>query len=56
MFDFLSEETQLILLVIAIAILFIVVMWNTKRNKQKLYNREQRQFRKNYLKKKKKRK
>ena len=53
MFDSLSEETQLIFMVIAIAILFATVSWNTKRNKNKLYNRDTRNFRKNYLKKKK---
>lgn len=53
MFDSLSEETQLILVIIGIAILFAVVMFNTKRNKRKLYDRENRDFRKNYFKKKK---
>lgn len=52
MFESFSEETQLILTVIAIAILFAVVSWNTKRNKNKLYNRSSRNFKKNYLKKK----
>lgn len=49
----LSEQNQLILLVIAIAILFAIVSWNTKRNKNKLYHRDTRNFRKNYQKKKK---
>lgn len=53
MLDTLSEETQLILLVIGIAILFLLVSWNHKRNKNKLYDRDKRNFRKNYLKKKK---
>ncbi len=53
MSDALSEETQLILVIIIIAILFIVISWNNKRNKSKLYNRDKRNFRKNYLKKKK---
>ncbi len=56
MFDSLSEETQLILMVIGIAILFIAVSWNTKRNKRSLYDRGKRNFRKNYMEKKKKNK
>ncbi|WP_459209921.1 hypothetical protein [Aquimarina rhabdastrellae] len=43
-----SEENQLILLIIAIAILFALVRWNSKRNKNRLYNRDERNFRKNY--------
>lgn len=54
MFDSLSEETQLILMVIGIAILFIAVSWNTKRNKSRFYDRGKRNFRKNYMEKKKK--
>ncbi len=54
MFNSLSEETQLILLVIGIAILFAIVSWNHKRNKQKLYDRDKRNFRKNYHNRKKK--
>ncbi|MEW7292647.1 hypothetical protein [Aquimarina sp. 2304DJ70-9] len=52
MFDSLSEETQLILMIIGIAILFLAVSWNTKRNKDKLYGRKKRNFKNNYLKKK----
>lgn len=52
MFDTISEETQLILTVIVIAVLFVLVTWNTKRNKNKLYNRNERNYRKNYFKKK----
>ncbi|WP_158250413.1 hypothetical protein [Aquimarina sp. I32.4] len=52
MLNSLSQETQLILMVIAIGILFALVTWNTKRNKKKLYNRDERNFRKNYSKKK----
>ncbi|MFC5046428.1 hypothetical protein HN014_13810 [Aquimarina sp. TRL1] len=48
----LSEETQLVLAIIGIAILFGIVLWNTKRNRKKLYHREQRNFKKNYAKKK----
>jgi len=54
MFDALSEETQLVLVVIGIALLFVIVRWNSGRNKKKLYNRDTRDFRKNYFKKKKK--
>lgn len=53
MFDSLSEENQLIVMIIGIALLFVIVMWNTKRNKQKLYHRDNRDFRKNYQRKKK---
>ncbi len=52
MLDALSEEIQLIILIIIIAVLFFLVSWNNKRNKNKLYHRDQRNFRKNYLKKK----
>ncbi len=54
MFDALSEETQLIVMVIGIAVLFVAVMWNTNRNRNKLYGRNKRDFRKNYFTKKKK--
>ncbi len=53
MLDSLSEETQLILMIVGIGILFVFVSLNTKRNKSKLYNRGKRNFKKNYLKKKK---
>lgn len=49
MFDSISEETQIILMIIGIAALFLAVSWNTKRNKEKLYNRGKRNFRKNYV-------
>jgi len=52
----LSEETQLILLIIAIAILFLLVLFNNKRNKKLRYDREKRNFNKNYYKKRKKHK
>ncbi|WP_161634404.1 hypothetical protein [Aquimarina pacifica] len=54
MFDSLSEEMQLILMIIGIAVLFVAVSWNTKRNKNKLYHRGKRNFKNNYLAKKKK--
>lgn len=47
MLNSLSEETQLIVLVIGIAILFAAVMWNSGRNRKKLYGRRKRDFRKN---------
>ncbi len=53
MLDSLSEEMQLVISVIGIAVLFVLVLWNSKRNKNKLYDRDQRDFRKNYFKKKK---
>ncbi|WP_158447887.1 hypothetical protein [Aquimarina longa] len=53
MLEALSEENQLILMILGIAILFIAVSWNTKRNKNKLYNRKDRSYKKNYFEKKK---
>ncbi len=55
MFDTLSEETQLVIVVIGIALLFFIVRWNSGRNKRKLYDRDKRDFRKNYFKKSKER-
>lgn len=54
MLNALSEDTQLIFTIIGIALLFIIVLWNSKRNNRKLYNRSERNFRKNYVKKAKK--
>lgn len=51
-FKNLSEETQLVLLIIAIATLFILVILNNKRNKKLRYDRDKRHFNKNYYKKK----
>lgn len=53
MLNTLSEENQLIIAIIGIAILFAIVLWNSKRNSSKLYHRDQRNFKKNYFKKKK---
>jgi hypothetical protein len=50
----LSEETQLIILIIAIALLFILVLFNNKRNTKLRYDREKRNFNKNYYKKRRK--
>ena len=47
----LSEETQLILLIVAIAVLFVLVLFNNKRNKKLRYDRDKRNFNKNYYKK-----
>ncbi|RZT00277.1 hypothetical protein [Aquimarina brevivitae] len=55
MFDSLSEETQLLVMVLGLALLFILVMWNTKRNSSKFYGRKKRDFRKNVQEKKKNR-
>ena len=52
----LSEETQLIFLVVVIAVLFVLVLLNNKRNKKLRYDRDKRHFTKNYFKKKKKHK
>jgi hypothetical protein len=52
----LSEETQLIILIIAIALLFILVLFNNKRNTKLRYDREKRNFNKNYYKKRRKHK
>lgn len=55
MFESLSGETQLILMVIGIAVLFILVFYNTRRNKNKLYNRRKRNFKDNVIHKRKER-
>ena len=44
----LSEETQLLLVIIAIALLFVLVLLNNKRNKKLRYDRDKRNFNKNY--------
>lgn len=49
--DFLAElsnDIQVILLIVGIALLFGIVLWNNKRNQHKRYNRDKRNFRKNY--------
>ncbi|UZO79304.1 hypothetical protein NBT05_10005 [Aquimarina sp. ERC-38] len=53
MFESLSGEMQLILVVLVIAVLFIFVFYNSKRNKEKLYNRRSRNFKNNVLEKRK---
>lgn len=44
----LSPSTQIVVLFIGIAILFLFVFSNNKRNKGKLYDRKRRSFRDNY--------
>lgn len=41
-------DYQIILYVIAIAVLFLIVQRNNKSNKNKLYNRKSRNFRENF--------
>lgn len=48
MFDSLPVVTQFVLIVIGIALLFLYVFSNSKKNKEKLYKRKRRDFRKNY--------
>ena len=52
-FDSLSPTTQIVALFVGIAILFLLVFSNNKRNKGKLYDRKRRSFRSNYYDKKK---
>jgi hypothetical protein len=52
MLDSLPEETQLVLVFIAIAVLFLIVMHNNRRNRSKRYDRKG--FRSGYYEKKKK--
>jgi preprotein translocase subunit SecG len=52
----LSEETQLVLVIIVIAVLFVLVLLNNKRNKKLRYDRDKRNFTKNYYKKRRKHK
>ncbi|WGK63786.1 hypothetical protein [Croceiramulus getboli] len=53
MFDGYSAESQIILVFVVLAILFLFVIRNNNRNKDKLYKRGKRDFRKNYEQKKK---
>ncbi|MCH8534037.1 MAG: hypothetical protein LAT51_03115 [Flavobacteriaceae bacterium] len=53
MLENISEEYQIIGVVVVLAILFLLVVWNHRRNTKKQYNRDKRNFRKNYFKKKK---
>lgn len=47
-----SPDTQFIFVIIIIAILFLLVFLNNKRNKQKRYDRKNRDFRRNFYEKK----
>jgi len=47
-FNSLSPTTQIVALFVGIAILFLLVFSNNKRNKGKLYDRKRRSFRENY--------
>jgi len=55
-FNTLSPSTQIVLLFVGIAILFLAVFSNSKKNKSKLYNGKRRSFRDNYYDRKKKEK
>ena len=55
-FNTLSPSTQIVLLFVGIAILFLAVFSNSKKNKNKLYNGKRRSFRDNYYDRKKKEK
>ena len=47
-FDSLSSTSQIFLVFIGLAILFLIVFANNKRNKNKLYHRKRRNFKENY--------
>lgn len=47
-FDSLSETVQVGLVFMALAILFVIVFLNNRRNKEKRYNRRGRNFKDNY--------
>jgi len=51
-FDALSPTTQIFVIFIGIAILFLAVFSNNRKNKDKLYGRKRRNFRRNYYKRK----
>tara|TARA_R110002020_G_scaffold387546_1_gene598244 strand:+ start:48358 stop:48528 length:171 start_codon:yes stop_codon:yes gene_type:complete len=48
MLDNFSEQTQLIILIIIIAALVLLVFANNRKNKNKLYDRKGRDFKKNF--------
>ncbi|MFO7701436.1 MAG: hypothetical protein R6V37_00430 [Psychroflexus maritimus] len=54
MLESISAENQIIAIVIFLALMFLLVVFNHRRNTKKQYNREKRNFRKNYFEKKKK--
>ncbi|WP_299211533.1 hypothetical protein [uncultured Dokdonia sp.] len=47
-FDSLSNTSQIFVVFIGLAILFLLVFANNKRNKNKLYRRKRRNFKDNY--------
>ncbi len=47
-FDSLSPTTQIFVIFIGLAVLFLAVFSNNKKNKGKLYDRKRRSFRDNY--------
>ena len=47
-FDSLSNTAQIGLVFAVLAVLFIVVFFNNKKNKEKRYNRRGRNFKENY--------
>ena len=55
MLDFIPESLQTILIVIVLAVLFLAVVANNKRNTGKLRERKKRNFRTDYLERKKER-
>ncbi|WP_192901725.1 hypothetical protein [Psychroflexus aestuariivivens] len=56
MLEELSPEMQFILIIVGLAVLFLLVFWNNKRNKSKRFDRDKRNFRKNFYEKKQKQK
>ena len=48
MFNSLSHETQSILMIIGIALLFLIVMANNRKNRTKNSDRRRRNFREGY--------
>ena len=52
-FDSLSNTAQIGLVFAVLAVLFIVVFFNNKKNKEKRYNRRGRNFKENFYNKKK---
>jgi hypothetical protein len=47
-FDSLSPTTQIFVIFIGLAVLFLAVFSNNRKNKNKLYDRKGRSFRDNY--------
>ncbi|MFN2261441.1 MAG: hypothetical protein ABR595_05200 [Psychroflexus sp.] len=48
MLEKLSPEMQFILVIVGLAILFLLVLLNNKRNKKKRFDRDKRNFRRNF--------